>query len=94
MKRPPNPVLKAPIDYTPRGQKKEEEITLTFKPCCICNKAITDGYYGRWGDSGTCSKKCEQQQEKKREEHSLLLSGNSAAVHDVSASEGPEPKRP
>ena len=28
--------------------------------CMICGtKAL--GYYGRWGDSGTCSRKCEQQ---------------------------------
>lgn len=51
-----NPV----IDYTPKGQKKEEEPTLAFKPCISCGAAILRGYYGRWENGGTCSKKCEQ----------------------------------
>jgi len=55
MKKPFNPVIP---DYTPKGQK-EAEVTLTFKPCCVCNTVITAGYYGRWGDGGTCSGKCE-----------------------------------
>jgi hypothetical protein len=39
--------------------KKEWPETLTFKPCCVCGGIITDGYYGRHGDGGTCSHKCE-----------------------------------
>lgn len=31
---------------------------MVFAPCCNCGKAITDGYYGRYGDGGVCSKTC------------------------------------
>lgn len=27
--------------------------------CCICEKPV-NGFYGRWGDGGTCSGKCER----------------------------------
>jgi hypothetical protein len=63
MKKPFNPVIP---DYTPRGEKgKKEEIKLTFSPCCNCGKSITDGYYGRYGDGGVCSKTCNTIQEAK-----------------------------
>jgi len=26
--------------------------------CCICSKPVP-GFYGRWGDGGTCSRPCE-----------------------------------
>lgn len=56
MKKPFNPVIP---DYTPRSEKgKKEEIPLVFNPCCHCGKKITDGYYGRYGDGGVCSKVC------------------------------------
>lgn len=32
--------------------------------CMVCQKAV-EGWYGAWGDSGTCSKKCEQDQASK-----------------------------
>ena len=32
--------------------------------CCICEKPV-NGYYGRWGNGGSCSKKCEAIQEAK-----------------------------
>lgn len=47
-----------PVDYTPRKETKKEEVTLTFNPCCVCSKPITEGYYARVGDSGTCNKTC------------------------------------
>lgn len=47
-------------DYTPREErKKASEPTVTLSNCCVCQKTITDGYYGRHGNGGTCSKKCE-----------------------------------
>lgn len=47
-------------DYTPRESKKAvEEPTVALLPCCVCKKTITDGYYGRHGDGGTCNKTCE-----------------------------------
>lgn len=49
MKKPFNPVL---------PQKEEKEVKLDFKPCSNCGKKITDGYYGRFGDGGVCSKTC------------------------------------
>lgn len=63
MKKPFNPVIP---DYTPRAKKpKEEEVKLDLKPCLNCGKAISDGYYSRHGDGGTCSKKCMLEQDKK-----------------------------
>lgn len=41
-------------------QHKETVVGL----CCICNKPV-GGFYGRWGDGGTCSKKCEKEQAQK-----------------------------
>lgn len=46
-------------------KNKKEEQQCVFKPCCVCNKPILEGYYGAWGDGGTCSKKCELVQETK-----------------------------
>lgn len=49
----------APAQYQPRAEKKEsEEVVLNFKPCCVCGKIITEGYYARVGDGGTCNKSC------------------------------------
>jgi len=63
----------APAMYAPKSQPKEEEVKLDFKLCCNCGKTIEAGYYGRWGDGGVCSKKCnseyETKQEKLRWEH-------------------------
>lgn len=36
-----------------------------FDPCIICKIVITEGYYGRWGNFGTCQKTCEVVQEGK-----------------------------
>jgi predicted nucleic acid-binding Zn ribbon protein len=33
------------------------------RTCIVCTSTIIRGYYGRWGDSGTCSRKCEKTQE-------------------------------
>lgn len=45
--------------------------TLRFEPCCECGKPIIDGYYGRYGDGGVCSKTCDilHMQEHKGELH-------------------------
>lgn len=48
----------APVQYTPKAEKKQAEVTLVFKPCCVCGKQIVEGYYARVGDSGTCNKSC------------------------------------
>lgn len=60
--RAPNPVIP---DYRPKSEKVVET-PLSFTPCCNpgCDKKgkpITDGYYGRWGNSGTCCGKCENE---------------------------------
>jgi hypothetical protein len=47
-----------PLDYTPK-KVKQEEVTLQFEPCCICHKKIVDGYWGRYGTGGVCSKGCD-----------------------------------
>jgi hypothetical protein len=63
MKKPLNPVIP---DYTPRSERKKvEEVKLDLLPCCNCGKKISDGYYGRFGDGGVCSKTCNAIQEAK-----------------------------
>lgn len=55
--KPLNPVIP---DYRSKEERnKKEEVTLTFKPCCVCNATISAGYYGVWHDGGTCSRKCD-----------------------------------
>lgn len=61
-KRVPNPVIP---DYTQKKRGGEQEVTLLFTSCCNCGKTIVMGYYGRHGDGGTCSKKCESEQAQK-----------------------------
>lgn len=58
-----------PVDYTPKAERKKEEVVLIFKPCCVCGGTVRGGYYGRWGDGGTCCKTCEA----KREDEQLYL---------------------
>lgn len=62
MKKPFNPI---PLDYTPKAKRKVEEVNLDLKPCLNCGKPITDGYYGRYGGGGVCSKTCNTSQEAK-----------------------------
>lgn len=52
MKRLPNPVL------------SEEQVKKLLYVCMICNRPI-EGFYGRWGNGGTCSRVCEKTQEGK-----------------------------
>lgn len=56
--------LPSPAQYAPKGQKPPEE-PLDLKPCLVCRKAISDGYYGAWQKGGTCCKTCEAIQEAK-----------------------------
>ena len=62
MKKPFNPAL--PVDYTPK-KVKQEEVNLHLTPCLNCGKEITDGYYGRFGNGGVCSKDCNTTHEAK-----------------------------
>ena len=57
--RLPNPVM-----Y--QQKEKPKEISLIFSPCLVCEKIITDGYYGRFSDGGVCSKTCNAIQDKVR----------------------------
>ena len=41
-----------------REVQKEYEETVAGL-CCVCSKPVS-GFYGRWGDGGTCSGKCER----------------------------------
>ena len=52
-------------DFTPKNIREKKEDELFFKECVVCNGNIGYGYYGRWSDSGTCSKKCEIEQAQK-----------------------------
>lgn len=45
------------------AQEKYQESVVGL--CCVCQKKVTGGFYGRWGDGGTCQKACETIQEAK-----------------------------
>ena len=45
----------------PKMPLQEPEVK---QPCIVCQKPVS-AWYGRWGTSGTCSKKCEEIQESK-----------------------------
>lgn len=45
-------------------KNKKEEQWCVFKPCCVCNKPILEGFYARYGDGGVCSKTCMVAQDK------------------------------
>lgn len=62
-KRVPNPAL--PIDYTPKKREVVENTIPPLPPCLHCGNNITDGFYGRWGNGGVCSKNCNIEQTKK-----------------------------
>ena len=50
--------------------QEEAKNSVLLEACLVCGKRPQFGYYGRWGDTGTCSRKCEAtQQEKKDDEH-------------------------
>ncbi len=38
---------------------EQERQVLKIDPCVECGKKIEDGYYGRYGDGGVCSKACD-----------------------------------
>lgn len=42
--------------------KQQQVKLLPVVHCMVCGKAIL-GYYGRWGNSGTCSRSCENEAE-------------------------------
>ena len=50
--------LKKPGDTTIAQEKPISSGGLSFNNCLICGGAIIEGYYGRFGDSGVCSKQC------------------------------------
>ena len=41
----------------------EEAVKKLLYICMVCEKQIEDGFYGRWGSGGTCSRDCERKQE-------------------------------
>ncbi len=64
------------VDYTPRAKRAEaDEVKLVFTSCCVCKKQIGEGYYGRWGDGGVCSKTCNEVMELKPKENQDDLHG-------------------
>lgn len=52
------------VDYSPK-KKEKQEVILDFSNCLHCDKVITEGYYGRFGNGGVCSKTCNTAQEAK-----------------------------
>ena len=65
--------------YTMKEAKKVVEPEMEVKPCVQCGKQIAN-FYGRWGNAGTCSKKCEELQEKEVHESYTKFLG-ARAVH-------------
>jgi hypothetical protein len=45
-------------------EAKKPPEKLVEMPCMVCGRPVT-AFYGTWGNSGTCSRKCEQEQDKK-----------------------------
>ncbi|MBP6949126.1 MAG: hypothetical protein KBC41_04025 [Candidatus Pacebacteria bacterium] len=41
-----------------------DEVILKFSPCVVCGNTVSKGYYGHWGNGGTCSKTCEIKKER------------------------------
>lgn len=58
-----NPVLSVPL-FAGSGKNPSG---LKLDPCVECGKPIEDGYYGRWGDGGVCSKTCDILHMRKKE---------------------------
>lgn len=59
-----------PDMYLPKAEREQkQEVTLVFSPCCECGKAIGEGYYGRWGNGGVCSKSCNEKYEAKEKDY-------------------------
>lgn len=55
----------APVAYQPKAKVYDTGERVILKPCCACGGVVEKGYYGSWGNGGTCSKKCELVQESK-----------------------------
>ena len=55
----------------------------TKEPCIVCQKPVS-AFYGRWGASGTCSKKCEQIQEAKDFSKDYLTDEDATAIWEAS----------
>jgi len=67
-------------DYTPKGVKKEVELTLDKEPCLICKKVCHA--YGRHEDGHTCSSKCEKLYVKPEgERHAQMVSCFAGRVY-------------
>lgn len=47
-----------------------EEMGAQLLSCLVCKGKVTFGYYGRWGERGTCSRKCELTMEENRHAYS------------------------
>ena len=46
-----------------KNARKLEDLKAEYQPkltCLVCNKSM-EVPYGRWGDSGSCSRKCEKE---------------------------------
>ena len=53
-------------DFTPKADRQAEKaVVLLFSNCCVCGEKIDYGFFGRWGDGGTCSRHCEVTQQAK-----------------------------
>ena len=55
---PPKEAKKSKTLTAVKPVEKEEGVKIIQPVCMICHNPCL-GYYGRWGDSGVCSSKCE-----------------------------------
>ena len=49
-----------------QAERKSVDSWVKLSPCLCCSKTIKDGYYGRFGDGGVCSKNCNATHEKEK----------------------------
>jgi len=64
---PPKETKKSKTLTAVKSVEKEEGVKIIQPVCMICHNPCL-GYYGRWGDSGTCSKACEREAEKQQDQ--------------------------
>jgi hypothetical protein len=54
------------------------ERTVALGPCLACGRMVTGGYYGRFGNEGVCSKKCNEVQAMKTKYPNILKEGTES----------------
>lgn len=64
------------VDLSGKPHTDNKPAPLVFSSCLHCGDKITEGYYGRHGDGGTCCKSCENSYSSKIHDESVLFSNH------------------